>query len=170
MPVSSSLMLHLSKAGPADADAIAQLAENIWRLHYVPIIGADQVEYMLSTMHSAEKIREQMKAGQTYCFIKQNEEAIGYVAWSKPREEELFIHKLYVHPAKQGKGVGRQIFADILELNPEVNTIRLTVNRNNYKSINFYFRVGFTIEEVKDFDIGNGYFMNDFVMLWQTQK
>ncbi|MBK7966419.1 MAG: hypothetical protein IPK10_14825 [Bacteroidetes bacterium] len=42
----------------------------------------------------------------------------------------------------------------------------MTVNRTNLKAINFYFKKGFTIEEVKDFDIGNNYFMNDFVMLY----
>jgi len=43
--------------------------------------------------------------------------------------------------------------------------IRLQVNRKNYKAINFYFKNGFTIESVGDFDIGGGYYMNDFVMI-----
>ena len=43
-------------------------------------------------------------------------------------------------------------------------TYTLTVNRQNYKSINFYFKNGFIINEIADFDIGNGYVMNDFVM------
>jgi hypothetical protein len=38
----------------------------------------------------------------------------------------------------------------------------------NYKAINFYFKNGFTIEKVADFDIGDGYFMNDFVMIWES--
>jgi hypothetical protein len=41
----------------------------------------------------------------------------------------------------------------------------LTVNRKNYKAINFYFKNGFTIKEIADFDIGNGFFMNDFIMI-----
>jgi RimJ/RimL family protein N-acetyltransferase len=43
--------------------------------------------------------------------------------------------------------------------------IKLTVNRQNFKSINFYFKNGFKIEKVEDFDIGNGYWMNDFIMV-----
>ena len=46
-------------------------------------------------------------------------------------------------------------------------TLRLTVNRQNYKSINFYFKNGFVIEKTADFDIGSGYFMNDFVMVYR---
>jgi ribosomal protein S18 acetylase RimI-like enzyme len=45
--------------------------------------------------------------------------------------------------------------------------MRLQVNRQNYTAINFYFKLGFTIERVADFDIGHGFFMNDFVMLKQ---
>jgi ribosomal protein S18 acetylase RimI-like enzyme len=40
----------------------------------------------------------------------------------------------------------------------------LTVNRQNFKAINFYFKNGFVIDEVADFEIGNGFVMNDFVM------
>ena len=47
----------------------------------------------------------------------------------------------------------------------QIKTIRLTVNRKNHIAINYYFKNGFMIEEVKDFDIGDGYEMNDFVML-----
>jgi ribosomal protein S18 acetylase RimI-like enzyme len=48
-------------------------------------------------------------------------------------------------------------------------TIRLTVNRQNYKSINFYFKNGFKIERVEDFDIGSGFWMNDFIMIKQVK-
>ena len=47
------------------------------------------------------------------------------------------------------------------------SAVRLTVNRKNFKAINFYFKQGFIIEEVKDFDIGNNYEMNDFIMLYK---
>jgi GNAT superfamily N-acetyltransferase len=170
MDVISPLRLKLKKAAIAEADDIASIAGKIWRVHYPPIIGAEQVEYMLLNMHSPAKVKEQMEKGQTFCFILDGDKAIGYTSWSKPAEGELFIHKFYIEPSLQGQGIGTKVFAEILELNPGTTTIRLTVNRMNYKSINFYYKVGFVIEEVKDFDIGNGYFMNDFVMRWQSKK
>ena len=33
-------------------DTLVQLAREIWTEHYTPIIGAEQVEYMLRHMHS----------------------------------------------------------------------------------------------------------------------
>ncbi len=134
MPVLSPLMIQLTKAGPADAVAISQLAEKIWRIHYPPIIGHEQVEYMLKNMHSAEKVAEQMKNGQVFSFITDGDERIGYTSWSIPKEGELFISKFYIDPEKQGKGIGKKVFAEILELNPEVKSISLTVNRKNFKS------------------------------------
>jgi diamine N-acetyltransferase len=169
MPTLSPVKLKLKKAGFSDASAIASLAERIWRVHYPPIIGAEQVEYMLTTMHTPAKVVEQMEQGTTFSFILNGENVIGYIATSTPAANELFIHKFYIDPDLQGKGIGKKVFHEILELNPQVKMIRLTVNRMNYKSINFYYKVGFVIEEVKDFDIGGGYFMNDFVMKWTTK-
>ena len=47
-----------------------------------------------------------------------------------------------------------------------IDTIRCYFDQN-YKSINFYFKNGFVIERVADFDIGNNFVMNDFVMIWK---
>jgi RimJ/RimL family protein N-acetyltransferase len=64
--------------------------------------------------------------------------------------------------------MGEKVYEQILALHPQIQTFRLTVNRKNFKSINFYFKLGFKIESVEDFDIGNNYFMNDFVMKWEA--
>ena len=39
----------------------------------------------------------------------------------------------------------------------------LNVNRNN-EAVEFYKRNGFEIDSSEDIDIGNGYFMNDYIM------
>lgn len=170
MPVLSPLISELTNAGTADLAAIAALAEKIWRIHYPPIIGEKQTDYMLKKMYSEASILADMQNGQQFAFIEEANERIGYLGWSYPAHGELFIHKFYIEPSSQNKGTGRRAFQKLLDKNPGVKTIRLTVNRKNYKSINFYFRLGFVIEEVKDFDIGNGFFMNDFVMVWRKEK
>ena len=40
------------------AGKISALAGEIWREHYTPIIGAEQVEYMLAKFQTAERILE----------------------------------------------------------------------------------------------------------------
>src|ERR1044071_3710363 len=150
MPVLSPLMLRLTKAGNADPASIAALADKIWRIHYPPIIGQAQTDYMLDKMYSEAAIINDMRNGQEYAFVDTDDGRAGYMAWSYPAHGELFIHKFYIDPGLQGKGIGKRVFHELLEINPGVKTIRLTVNRKNFKSINFYYRVGFVIEDVKD--------------------
>jgi ribosomal protein S18 acetylase RimI-like enzyme len=75
-----------------------------------------------------------------------------------------------VEAQEQGKGVGAQLLEYILDSNKNLETLELTVNRQNYKAINFYFKSGFVIKEVADFDIGEGYWMNDFVMTATSKR
>jgi Acetyltransferase (GNAT) family. len=42
--------------------------------------------------------------------------------------------------------------------------IELNVNRNN-GAVGFYEKMGFKIDRSGDFDIGNGYYMNDYIMI-----
>jgi hypothetical protein len=52
---------------------------------------------------------------------------------------------------------------------PDLQEVRLAVNRKNYKSINFYFKIGFIIDHCMDVAIGNGFYMNDFEMIWKKK-
>jgi RimJ/RimL family protein N-acetyltransferase len=69
---------------------------------------------------------------------------------------------------KRGRGLGKIVFELLLARCPGLRELRLTVNRQNYKSINFYFKIGFTIEKCVDIPIGEGFEMNDFQMLWHS--
>ena len=42
---------------------VALLARNIWPGHYAPIVGDEQIDYMLKTMQSPQAIREQIAKG-----------------------------------------------------------------------------------------------------------
>jgi ribosomal protein S18 acetylase RimI-like enzyme len=157
----------LKPATISDISKIYSLAESIWEVHYVPIIGKEQVDFMLQWMYSEHSLKEQMtQKGHSFYLIQKNNEDIGFISVSKGAE--AFIHKFYIHQDFQKEGIGSQVFNQILSILESPKSIRLTVNRKNYKSINFYFKNGFCIEKVEDFDIGNGYFMNDFVMLWTS--
>lgn len=164
------MKLNFKQSTVEDAALIAQLADCIWKEHYISIITIDQIEYMLKKMYSKESILQQISEGQNYTLVMDGEEAIGYISLSTKNEKNYFLHKLYVQTNKQGKGIGSMVMNYILKTNPELENIELTVNRKNYKAINFYFKNGFSINRVEDFDIGNGYFMNDFVMIKTVNK
>ena len=158
-------MINLIPATPNDIPTIYALAVKIWNHHYVPIVGQEQVDYMLAKIYSNEDLTNQMsvKKHQFY-LIRIHDEVKGFLSVSG--EEDMFIHKFYIDQDIQGKGYGAHSVRELLLLYPSVQSFTLTVNRNNYKSINFYFKLGFIIDHVADFDIGQGYYMNDFVMKW----
>ena len=142
----------------------------IWDEHYVPIIGAEQVNYMLNKMYSPQAIGQQVQEGQKFHLVLTEGKETGFISVSSKDHKNFFLHKFYILQEKQNAGLGTVVFKQVFEGIYKPESIRLTVNRQNYRSINFYFKLGFKIEKVEDFDIGNGYFMNDFVMLWQKKR
>lgn len=160
------MQLTFKNATDKDSQAIAALAYKIWHKHYIEIITVEQIDYMLNWMYSEISIKQQMQENQNYILAFDNDILVGYASTSLKSDDSLFIHKLYVDTDTQRAGIGKQLFQHILSSFPLINTISLTVNRKNFKAINFYFKQGFKIKSVEDFDIGNGYQMNDFVMEW----
>ncbi len=155
-----------------DADGltvIQQLARTIWYQHYPGIITNEQIEYLLTKMYSVDALTKQVSEGQRFYFIQQQETPIGFIAISEQEPGNYFIHKFYISGSVQNRGIGSAVLDLLIKKFSGMATMRLTVNRQNFKSINFYFKKGFKIERVADFDIGNGYVMNDFVMVWQQK-
>lgn len=161
--------LFFRKALIADIPSIRLLAEKSWWHHYPSIISEEQINYMLQLMYSSDALEEQLTKGQDFfLFGKEENNPDGFISLSILDDQEAFLHKFYISPEAQGKGLGAAAFERLLRENPAVSCIRLTVNRQNFKSINFYFKLGFHIERVADFEIGNGFVMNDFVMKWSA--
>ncbi len=150
--------------GEADLAQIAHLAHKIWNIHYPPIVGQAQVDYMLYKFYALPALQQQVAEGQQFYLIENEGQNIGFIALTLKENNHLFINKFYIDNTQQGKGLGKQVFEEIKKLFPQIIYFTLTVNRQNFTAINFYFKIGFTIKEVSDFDIGNGYVMNDFVM------
>ena len=146
---------------------VRHLAERIWNDHYVEIIGQDQVDYMLGRMYDLESLRHQMAGGDVFYLLYSDALPLGFSSIRKENDGSWFMNKLYVETTEHRNGMGAYFFKELIAIN-DIQTIRLQVNRQNYKAINFYFKMGFVIERVADFDIGDGYFMNDFVMVWQS--
>lgn len=147
----------------ADVDDIARLAREIWTEHYTPIIGPEQVEYMLDTFQSADVIAQQMAGGVAYFLITGRTPA-GYLA-VEVRGELLFLSKIYLRRALRGRRVGAAAIEFVVGLARErrCRAIELTVNRNNAVAIAVYERRGFRRAGERVTDIGRGFVMDDYV-------
>jgi RimJ/RimL family protein N-acetyltransferase len=156
--------LSLVSATENDIPVLTELAQRIWNQHYPSIISQTQIDYMLEKMYSASSLREQMRVKKhQFSFIVVNGKKIGFISVNEQGDNTWFLNKFYIDQQIAGKGLGTLAYQKLLDL-IKPKKITLTVNRQNYKAINFYFKNGFVIEKVADFDIGEGYVMNDFVM------
>ena len=161
----------MKPVAPGELDTVSELAVRIWNAHYVPIIGQQQVDYMLNKMYSRQSLEEQLTQKQHlfYLVVLNDRDVQGFVSVNREQDRHWFLNKLYILPDKAAKGLGTAVFEALKKLLQPAK-ITLTVNRQNYKSINFYFKNGFRIDHVADFDIGDGYEMNDFVMVWEESE
>jgi diamine N-acetyltransferase len=157
----------LQHATPADIPFIRQLAHRVWWAHYPDIISPEQITWMLGEWYSESALMHQMQhEGHEFwlVFEKNTDTASGYVSVSRKEEGAYYLHKFYLDG--RGKGLGAQAFADLLAHYPDLRELRLNVNRRNFKSVNFYFKVGFRIESWFDLPVGEGFVMDDFVMVF----
>jgi ribosomal protein S18 acetylase RimI-like enzyme len=159
--------LQFIQCSEKEIPLISNLAFEIWNEYYPQIIGQHQVDYMLDKMYNAAAIKEQMQNGQVFYLVSDRGKNIAFFSFSLKDNHSAFLHKFYVQKLYRGKGIASEILKhfELLLKNKNIKEYRLTVNRQNAQAINFYFKSGFKIEEVADFDIGNGFFMNDFVMI-----
>jgi len=146
-------------------DIVESLAREIWTEHYIPMIGKEQVDYMLDRFQSKRAISEQIMTGVLYFLMEEDNEFIGYIA-VQPRGIELFLSKIYVKSSRRAKGYGRKAvqFAEALALQRGLQKIVLTVNKNNLNTIKAYEKIGFKKVGSLIQDIGNGFIMDDYRM------
>lgn len=146
-------------------EIVESLAREIWSEYYVPIIGKDQVDYMLDKFQSRQAISVQIRTGFLYFLIKEDDQFIGYIS-VQPRGGDLFLSKIYVKSSKRGKGYGKKAmqFAERLAKEKGLKRIVLTVNKNNVNAIRAYEKLGFKNLGSVVQDIGGGFVMDDYKM------
>ena len=106
-----------------------------------------------------------MTDGCQFIFIYDDEEPVGFASYQEIKPFTWKLHKIYVLISQQGKGTGKFMIDHILKEIQQQGAIslQLQVNRDN-KAKSFYEKLGFMVIETIKLDIGNGFFMNDYVM------
>ena len=156
-------MIEIKAASTNDLPLIKQLAYTIWSVAYKEILSKEQLAYMLEKMHSIEALTKLINDDHQFIIPYENDVAKGYACY-KIHPGKARIEKIYVLPDQQKKGIGKLMMDHIIEIvNPHVNIIELNVNRQN-NAVDFYKKIGFEIVKEADIPIGEGYFMNDYVM------
>ena len=155
-----------------DFRQLEPFAASIWEQHYTPIIGADQVAFMLNKYQSAKAMSDQFSAGYKYAVVICGDQKAGYFAYDGKAEKEVFISKLYIHKDFRRRGLGRRIL-DFISNEARVlgcTAMTLSVNKDNSNSIQFYIAYGFQTIKAQKVAIGEGFYMDDYVMSYPVQR
>ena len=158
-------MLKIRKATSKDIPLIRELTFKVWPQTYAAIISREQIEYMMEMMYSEASLLKQMNEGCRFIIAYDNNEPVGFASCQETEPSLFKLHKIYVLNTQQGKGTGKFMIEYLLNdiRQKGGSALQLQVNRHN-KARNFYEKLGFVTIQEADFDIGNGYFMNDYIM------
>jgi len=178
--------IQITPAGLNDRDFIRSVSERTWPSTYGHIISQEQIDFMLDWMYSDASLEKQMHTGCEFYIasIKKVDgqwDAVGFCSVSldneKEEEEENNstekvegskvhkLNKLYVFPSAQGTGAGKALLNKSIEVAKAAgsSSLFLQVNKLN-TAYTFYLKHGFIKEAEFKFDIGNGFYMDDYVM------
>lgn len=163
-------MIDVSEVSEEDLRLIQHIAYQTWPSTFGEILSPKQISYMLDMMYSLDALKSQINE-KNHVFLLAKEEStdeyLGYVSYELDYKNESLtkIHKIYLLPASQGKGVGRLLVDTVAKVAMKHTNDRLGLNVNRYnKAIRFYERMGFFVVGTEDIDIGDGFLMEDFIM------
>lgn len=152
----------------ADFDIVADLADRIWRSHYITLISMAQIDYMLEGRYAPERLRGYVASQARWLWVLRVDGVpAGYCSCSLGDDADAMkLEQLYLLAEYQGKGLGGAMLRHVEAKTRDLGRTRLylTVNKGNAGSIAVYLKSGFVVREEAVFDIGNGYVMDDYVM------
>ncbi|MGH8616529.1 MAG: GNAT family N-acetyltransferase [Burkholderiales bacterium] len=152
-----------------DAEAVIRLAHKVWRAHYPGIITPRQINTMLAQRYRAAAIRRDLaRDGVWWDTLTENGRLAAFANYFLTGVRgEMKLDKLYVDTARQRAGLGGWLLDHIGEAARRCGCGRLllAVNKRNAGAIAAYRKHGFAIESAVVKDIGNGFVMDDYVMV-----
>ncbi|MGF2411012.1 MAG: GNAT family N-acetyltransferase [Ferruginibacter sp.] len=159
-------MPEVRKATLTDIPLIRALTFAIWPQTYAALLTKAQIDYMLEMMYSESSLQKQMEADHcTFIIVYDDNKPVAFAAYKPTTPQVWKLEKIYVLASQQGKGTGKFIINYIVDeiKQQDAKALQLQVKRDN-PAQHFYTKLGFTIIDTADFDIGNGYFMKDYIM------
>lgn len=152
-----------------DIALIRSLADGVWQATYADILSPEQIRYMFDLMYSPAALREQMCVKHhTFLIVSLDALPCAYISIEPLGGGRYNFQKIYARRAVHGQGVGRYMIERGLDYvrhteQGQPAMVELFVNRRN-PAVAFYRHMGFAIVGERDYDIGEGYFMNDYIM------
>lgn len=161
-------MITISIASPSDYMKIQEIARQTWPDTYGAILSKEQLDFMLDAFYSEDALSNDVDSkAHHFLLAKEGDVVLGFASYEHNYQENnrTRIHKIYVLPRTQGKGIGNKLIGHIEKLAMEFHSAALSLNVNRFnKAFTFYQKKGFEVIKEVDIEIGHGYLMEDYVM------
>ncbi|MDE6598233.1 MAG: GNAT family N-acetyltransferase [Clostridia bacterium] len=149
-----------------DFDFIRYVAHTVMHETFDGTTPEGQIDYMVNLFFSPEAVKQSISEQEyTYKVILLNGEPAGFYSccpakyFDTTAGEGTFLSKLYLLKFARGKRICSKILDSLRR------PVYLTVKRDNTNAVNIYKHCGFRIVYSVENDIGNGYSMDDFIMV-----
>ncbi len=158
-------MTEIRRIEKNEIEELSCIASKVVKEHFDPLIGASQNDYMIARFQSVEAISEQFVHGYRYYWVLESGNKAGFFAVF-PREGKLYLSKFYIVSAYRGLHLARKMFDYIVDEagRESLPAVFLNVNRGNTDVIAIYEHLGFVKVREEKNDIGQGFYMDDYVM------
>ena len=162
-------MIHLRLLAKEELILIQKIAHQTWPSTFAGILSSEQIDYMLNWMYALPMLESQVDKGHGFLVAEEEDgTAVGFAGYELNHLAGNLskLHKLYLLPSSQGKGVGKALLLEVAKRAREAGqkSLVLNVNKYNKKAIDFYRALGFVTIRQEVNDIGSGYVMDDDVM------
>jgi ribosomal protein S18 acetylase RimI-like enzyme len=139
-------MFFVRTASERDLAKVSALLAETWHATYDALYGVDKLDALTAEWYSVAALKAIVERRDIEFVVADNGSALagmGYAAMDKERPKTAILHQLYVLPAHQGQGIGRDMFAELETCFPDAAVMRLEVESDNLKAIGFFEAHGF---------------------------
>jgi len=164
------MQVTFDRVALTEAEALSALASGIVRRHFDPLIGTAQNDYMIAKFQAPDAIRGQIASGYQYYWVRADGETAGFLAFY-PRDGRLYLSKFYLAESFRGKHLARMMLDFVVSAAraADLPVVFLNVNRDNAQVIAIYEHLGFVKAREEKNDIGGGFFMDDYVLVYDCR-
>ena len=143
----------------ADLPTIQRLLLETWLDAYGSFIPREDLVGYLNTQYSQAKLEALFADPDVTGLVAELDAAlVGYAKLYHARvEQRLYVHQLYILPARQGLGLGHRLMARAEERARELcaDRIWLGVMVKNAQAVAWYKKMGFAVTETAPFVMGS---------------
>ncbi len=147
----------------------SKIAAEIVREHFEPLYGKEQNEYMIKKYLAPASITAQIEQGNSFYLIRPDKgrgKYLGFMSFC-PNGEAMQLSLYCLYAAERSRGYGKEMFEFLKKTTYDAGLREITakVGKEN-PSLNVYKHLGFSILGESKEDIGGGYTLEDYDLIY----